>query len=82
MNSKFKHVRKGDRFFKAVWNGSLGTDYMSGRDIAEAFSNHGYGGGALGALDYWGEVYPCLNCEFIADDKATKRKHRCVKVAA
>lgn len=32
------------------------TEEISGYDIADAFSKAGYGGGALGALDYYEEI--------------------------
>jgi len=79
MNSHFHNVRKGDKFYKFVWRSNLGTDYGSGRDVAEAFGNAGYQGGALAALDYHAQVYPCLNCDFVGDSKEEKRKHRCAK---
>jgi hypothetical protein len=76
--------RKGDKFFIAVWKSGIGTDYMNGRDIAEAFGNHGYGGGALAALDYWKQVYPCQSeqCDFYGNTPEEKRKHRCWKECA
>lgn len=75
-SNRFHDVRKGDRFFKAVWKASLGTDFMNGRDAAEAFNHHGYGGGALAALDFHAEIFPCFNCDFIGDNRQDLGAHQ------
>jgi len=76
MNEAFTHARKGDKFFKFVWLSNLGTEYSSGRDVAEAFGSAGYSAGALAALDYHAEVFPCKDCDFIGDSKADLTKHK------
>ena len=47
-----------DRLFRFHWRGSGKSDEGYGRDVADAFSRLGYGGGASGALDYYEEIKP------------------------
>lgn len=49
----------GDVLHRFHWlpEGSGKTDEGYGRDVADAFSRLGYGGGAIRALDWW-EVVP------------------------
>lgn len=39
--------------FVLHWLGGKRTDAVEGDDIADAFTRHGYGAGALRALDYY-----------------------------
>ena len=41
--------------FKLHWLGG-DTETVNGSTIADAFMRAGYGGGAMGALDWWEEV--------------------------
>lgn len=50
-----------DRLFRFHWltkkaDGTPQVDEGHGRDVADAFSRLGYGGGAMRALDYFEEV--------------------------
>lgn len=45
----------GEKTFILHWLSS-GNETIKGLDIADAFRKTGYGGGAMGALDYWEEV--------------------------
>jgi hypothetical protein len=50
-----------DRLFRFVWltkngRGEQDVEFGYGRDVADAFSRLGYGGGAARALDFWREV--------------------------
>lgn len=51
----------GDRLFRFVWrtkkaDGTPDVNEGYGRDVADAFTRLGYGGGAAAALDYHEEV--------------------------
>ena len=41
--------------FVLHWHGGKRTDTVEGDDIAQAFTRHGYGAGALRALDFYHE---------------------------
>ncbi len=44
-----------DKLFEFIWrDGKVDRGY--GKDVADAFSRLGYGGGAISALDYHREV--------------------------
>jgi hypothetical protein len=46
-----------DKLFRFHWRGtSRDVEDGYGRDVSDAFGRLGYGGGAMGALDYWEEV--------------------------
>jgi hypothetical protein len=44
------------KYFRLHWRGNLADNVISGSSIADAFKNGGFGGGALGALDYYEEI--------------------------
>lgn len=45
-----------DQLFRFHWRPSGRIDEGYGRDVADAFSRLGYGGGAIRALDYYETV--------------------------
>ncbi len=47
-----------DRLFRFHWRSDPKPVEGYGRDVADAFSRLGYGGGAYRALDYYKEVKP------------------------
>ena len=47
--------QKGDKVFALHWDDGK-TEYVVGKDIASAFKNAGYGGGAINVLDYYEPV--------------------------
>ena len=44
-----------EKTFILHWRGGIKDSTITGRDIADAVRKAGYGGGAMGALDYWEE---------------------------
>ena len=47
----------GDRLYRFVWKRNISPPAEGyGRDVADAFSRLGYGGGAIHALESWKQI--------------------------